>query len=59
MVSQKRRKLWVDESPAYKVDVTAVPCGYMMCARRIKNLGVKRWGKSCKLNKPCFGGCFL
>lgn len=50
---------WVDESSAYKMDVTTVHCGCIMCAQRIKNSGVKRCGKSCKLNKPRSGAFFL
>lgn len=53
--SSRKRKLWVDESSAYKVDVTTVHCGYSMCAQRIKNSGVKWCGKSCKLTKPALG----
>lgn len=41
MVFTKERKLWVDESSVYKVDVTTVHCGYIMCAQRIKNSGVR------------------
>lgn len=51
----EKRKPWVDESFAYKVDVTTVHCVYIMCTQRIKNSGVKWCGKSCKLNKLCLG----
>lgn len=42
----KERKLWVDESSAYKVGVTAVHCGYVKYAQRIRNSGMKLCGRS-------------